>query len=387
MSDKFSRETLLFADEFVPVREALMERHGRLLEHGFMSDLFYPIRATPLSLFFDRKNDMALRESIPNPNLAELWFTKFGVRIGDYGTQETAVVPNNLSALKIADAVIEGAEPWSDWKNYSRTLDMDSPKMNVPKTRYTDTVPGSSGTLDEFAESGVTSGANPIGGKVDTIELDCSGTNNSFRGGITVSRNDVKDNNFLAVEQAYKNGGNMFYYLAGKRLIDNLVSDTTTNTDDRDDLDLATPDHKYLEALVEVIKGKFKGDQFNTADTMFINPSDASKVIITAHADGGPWPFLDKRVLRNDNDTDVINNGGLASALGLKNVWETPQISAGTVMITKRDVAQTVGLYEDLTIENLDQVAGGKFNSELVLRFDVKEADENGAYKITNFTA
>jgi hypothetical protein len=390
-SDKLNRDALLMDSEYDTIREALEERQSRIFENtGKQTDLYYPIRATRFSLFFDRKNDKALRETITNPNLPHIWFHKFGVRIGEFAghsTQETTVVPNSLSTLKIADSVIEGAEPYSDWKQYSRTLEMDAPKQNVPKTRYTDNVPGTTGTIEEFAEGGAAAGVTPLGGKVDTIELDCSGTNNSYRGGITVSRNDVKDNNFLAVEQAYKNAGNQLYYLCGVRIIDALVADTTTNTDDRDDLDLATPDHKYLEALIDVIRSKFKGSQRNTADTMFINPSDASEVIRTAHADGGPWPFLDKRILRQDNDSDVVNNSGLAAALGLRNVWETPQITAGTVMITKRDVAQVVGIREDLTIENLDQLPGGKYNSELVLRFDVKEADESGAYKITNFTA
>lgn len=385
---KIQRDTVLFDQEFVNIREALETRQSRLMDNGIVSDLWYPIRATRLSLFYDRKSDNALKESIPNQNLPALWFHKFGVRMGEYAgnsTQETTVVPNSLSTLKISDLIVEGAEPWSDWKQYSNSIDMDSPKVNVPKTRYTDTVPGASGTIEEFAEGGAASGATPIGGKIETIELDCSGTNNSYRGTITVSRNDVKDNNFLAVEQAYKNGGNTFYYYAGKRIIDRLVADTTTNTDTRANLDLATSDNSFLEALVKVVRGEFKGTQRNTPDTMFIHPQDAADTIRQASANGNGYPFLDKRILRSDTDSDVVNDSGLAVALGLRNVWETPQISQGTVMITKRDVAQTVGIREDLTIENLDQVAGGKYNSELVLRFDVKEADENGAYKITSF--
>ena len=54
-------------------------------------------------------------------------------------------------------------------------------------------------------------------------------------------------------------------------------------------------------------------------------------------------------------------------------------------MITKRDVAQVVGLREDLTIENYDMTVGGIYDSDLVMRFDVQKADENGAYKITSY--
>jgi len=281
---------------------------------------------------------------------------------------------------------LEGAEPYSDWKQYSRLIEMDAPKVNVPKTRYTDQLGGGLGTafnLDIFKESG---GKPPvIGGKMEPISLDCSNTKNSFRGTIRVERNDVKDNNFLAVEQPLKNAGNLFYYLAGKRILDTLVADTTTNTDTKANLDFATPIHSEFESLSQVIRSIFRGTQRNTADTMFINPTDAWTTIATSTGASGSYLFLDKRVLRDDNNSDVVNNSGLAAALGLKNVYETPQITAGTVMITKRDVAQVVGLREDLTIENYDMTVGGLYDSDLVLRFDVQQADENGSYKITGF--
>jgi hypothetical protein len=302
-----------------------------------------------------------------------------------HAVKETVAIPNTLSILKIADEIIEGAEPYSDWKQYSRLVEMDAPKVNVPKTRYTDMVGGSPATLtmDVYAEAG---GKPPIiGGKMEPISLDCSGTNNSFRGTIRVERNDVKDNNFLAVEQPLKNAGNLFYYLAGVRVINRLVTDTTTNTGTKASLQLGSTVHSELEALMNVIRSKFRGTQRNTADTMFINPVDAFNTAVKSSGASGSWPFLDKRILREDNDKDVVNNSGLAAALGLKNVWETPQITAGTVMITKRDVAQVVGLREDLTIENYDMTVGGLYDSDLVIRFDVKEADENGAFRITSF--
>ena len=173
--------------------------------------------------------------------------------------------------------------------------------------------------------------------------------------------------------------------MAGVRLIDAMIADTTVNTADKTTLDLPTEVHSELEALFNVIRAKFRGDQRNTADTMFINPTDAFNTAAKSTGASGSYPFLDKRLLRDDTDSDVVNNSGLAAALGLKNVWETPQIAQGTVIITKRDVAQCVGLREDLTIENYDMTVGGLYDSDLVIRFDVKEADENGVFKITNY--
>ena len=388
-----SRQSLLYSDEFFGIREALGNAAELYQEAGKPWNYWKPIRETPLKLFFDKSKN-SMMDMRPNPNLSRIWHEWYGLRVGDmagrggHPIRETVNIPNTLSILKIADEIIEGAEPWSDWKQYSRLVQMDAPKVNVPKTAYTDTFGGELGgsatnSIDIYAEA---SGKPAlIGGKMEPIELDCSNTKNSFRGTIRVERNDVKDNNFLAVEQPLKNAGNLFYYLCGVRVISRLVTDTTVNTDDKVDLDLATPVHAELEAIFNVIRAKMRGDQRNTADTMFINPTDAFNTVAKSSGASGSWPFLDKRILRDDNNADVVNNSGLASALGLKNVWETPQLAAGTVMITKRDVAQVVGLREDLTIENYDLTVGGIYDSDLVLRFDVKEANENGAFKITSF--
>lgn len=389
--ETISRSILLESDAFMGIREALNHASEGYQSQGKTWDFWKPIRETPLGVFFD-KSDGSMESMKLNPNLSRIWHERYGISIGDFAAhggnavRETVSVPNTLSILKIADEIIEGAEPYSDWKQYSRLIEMDAPKVNVPKTRYTDQLGGGLGTafnLNIFKESG---GKPPmIGGKMEPIELDTSNTKNSFRGTIRVERNDVKDNNFLAVEQPLKNAGNLFYFLAGKRVIDQLVTDTATNTDTRANLDFATPIHSQFEAISQVIRSIFKGTQRNTADTMFIHPQDAWTTIATSTGASGSYLFLDKRVLRDDNNSDVVNNSGLAAALGLKNVYETPQITQGTVMITKRDVAQCVGLREDLTIENYDMTVGGLYDSDLVIRFDVKEADENGAYKITSF--
>ena len=388
--DKFTRSSILDLPEFNHIKETL-QVHAEIRQNaGEDFNIWKPIRETPLKLFFDKTDD-AMLNNRANPHLPEIWKQTFGIRIGEYAKnnvdgrlKETVSVPNTLSALKIADEIIEGAEPWSDWKQYSHLINMDTPKQNVPKTRYTNQVGGASAdSINIFKEAG---GKPPvIGGKMETIELDCSNTSNSFRGTIQVERNDVKDNNFLAVEQPLKNGGNLYYYLAGKRIIDQHVSDTTTNTDTRANLDLATSVHSEFEALSNVIRSQFPGTQRNRADTMFINPADAHQAIATSTGASGSYPFLSRFILGPTDDRDVVNNSGLAGALGLKNVWETPQITSGTVMITKRDVAQVVGVREDLTLENFDLTVGGLYNTDLVMRFDVQQADENGAYKVTSF--
>lgn len=383
-----NRQSIFQSKEFAHIRETLTYA----TQAGYIPDPYYPIRNTPLQAFFSSGKN-ALKEMEPNPYLDEIWKQAFGIRIGDYATdnvggqklQETVAVPNTLSALKIADIIVEGAEPWSDWKQYAHLISMDTPKVNVPRTRYTDNVGGgSSDSIDIFKEAGG-KGTPLQGGQAEPIELDCSGTKNSYRTTVQVLRNDVKDNNFLAVEQALKNAGNNIYYLVGKKIISTINTNTGTNTDTRANLDLGTSVHSEFEALSNVIRSIFPGTQRNTADTMFIHPADAYQAIATSTGASGTYPFLSRFILGPTDDKDVVNNSGLAGALGLKNVWETPQQTSGTVTITKRDVSHIVGLREDLTLENYDQTVGGLYNTDLVMRFDVQEGYEDGSYKITSF--
>ncbi len=394
---KHNRQSILQLKEMAHVQEALVASAEAQQRAGKPFDIFRPIRETPLSVFFDRASSNGFEEGKLNPNLPTIWKHRYGIRIGDEARgnmriagkelRETVSVPNSLSALKIADEILEGAEPWSDWKQYARLIDMDAPKVNVPLTKYTDTVggdPANQKGLDIYTEAG---GVPPaIGGKVTTVELDTSGTNNSFRGTLSVQRNDVKDNNFLAVEQSLKNAGNEFYFMVGKKIIDVLANSNNVPFEPKVDLASDTPVQIELEALVEVIRSRFPGQQRNRADTMFINPSDAALTVKTAST-GGFYPFFSRFELGPTDDTDVINNSGLAQSLGLRAVWETPQIDAGTVIITKRDIAEVVGLREDLTIENFDLSVGGLYQSDLVIRIDVQEAHSDvGAFKITSYS-
>lgn len=382
--------------EMAHIKEALQLGAEARMAQGRPFDVLKPIRETPLSVFYDRADPHSFENEKLNPYLDNIWFSRYGIRIGDMAStnpyiggrqlRETVSIPNSLSALKIADEILEGAEPWSDWKQYARLIDMDTPRVNVPITKYTDTVGGSIGDqkgLDIYAEAGGTPPA--IGGKVETVELDTSGTNNSFRGTIAVNRNDVKDNNFLAVEQSLKNAGNEFYFMVGVKIIDVLTSSTVVPTDTKANLALTVPVQAEFEALIEVVRSRFPGSQRNRADTMFINPSDAALAVKTAGTNG-EWPFLSRFIVGPTDNTDVVNNSGLAAALGLRNVWETPQIVVGTVLVTKRDIAEVVGLREDLTIENFDLSVGGLYESDLLIRIDVEEAHSDvGAFNITAF--
>ena len=138
---RHNRQTILQLKEMAHVQEALQVSAEVRQSQGERFDLFKPIRETPISVFID-PSDGSFQEGRLNPNLTTIWKHRYGIRMGDEARgnmriggrelKETVSVPNSLSALKIADEILEGAEPWSDWKQYSRLIDMETPKGNGP---------------------------------------------------------------------------------------------------------------------------------------------------------------------------------------------------------------------------------------------------------------
>ena len=375
-------------DEMQPIRQSLQESYmmsgGSWGKTGWLT----PIRAIPFDRYFEKK-DESMENMKLNPNLPRIMHEKFGLHIGDYtkrpGIQESVNIPSTLIALKIADMVVEGAEPYSQWKEYNRVVDMPTPFFNVPKDKYTDWI--GNDTINRFKSNS----GSPLdmGGQEKAIVFNCQGDNNYYRSSLSIKRNDIRQNKFLAVEQNLKNAGAVWYYGVGQLIITTLINNTTTYTGTRASLQLSTSVHSYLEALSNAIRNQMLATQRNRADTLFINGGDAWKTIATATivpggGGGGYYPFLDNTMLA-PGDEDVVNNSGMAKALGLKRAWETPQISSGTVMIIKKDVAQLVGLWQDLEIEDFDMTVAGITQSALSMQFDIQQGWEQGGYKITSY--
>ncbi len=377
-----SRAKIFKSEEFAPLRENLL--YANELRGGDWNPLL-PIRATPFQAFFKYKDKHGFAETILNPDLPRIMHEEFGWKIGDYsrgasgGLAEAVSIPKTLVALKIADMVIEGAEPYSQWKEYIRVVDMPTPQFNVPIDKYTDWI-----GHDEFEIYRATEGG-PIdmGGETKAVQLNTEDNNGYYRAKVGIRRNDIRDNKFLAVEQNLKNSGAAWYFGLGKKIIDFYISNAT-NTDLRTGLELAIPIHSELEALVNVIRNQFPGTQLNRADMAFLHPGDAFQTVVKSTGASGIYPFIDNRMLA-PNDEDVINNSGMAKALGLKRVFETPQATENTVVIVKRDIAAVFGLHQDLEIENFDMTVSGLTESALSMRLDIKLAHTEGLFTITSF--
>lgn len=375
-----SRASIFKSEDFAQMRENLVHVNE---QRGGDWNPTLPIRNMPFEAFFDKTKKDSFKETIINPNLPEIMKNEFGVRVGDYakgsGYSEAVSIPKTLVALKIADMVVEGAEPYSQWKEYVRVVDMPTPTFNVPIDKYTDWVGHDDFDIFKATEGGPVD----MGGQITAVALNTEDNNGYYRAKVGIRRNDIRDNKFLAVEQNLKNAGAAWYYGLGKKILDFYIANAS-NTDTRADLDLAIDIHSELEALVNVVRNKFPGELLNRADTAFFHPADAYQTVVKTTGASGIYPFLDNRMLA-PNDEDVINNSGMAKALGLKRAFETPQSTEDTVIILKRDIAAILGLHQDLEIENFDMTVSGLTESALSMRFDLQQAHPEGLYTITSY--
>ena len=367
-------------DETATLKEALLQANNLRMQNGMQFNPTLPIRMIPFQAYFDKTDNHPMENDAINPELPRILHERFGVHIGDYSlNRETVQIPSNLVNLKIADMVIEGAEPYSQWKEYIRVVDMPTPLFNVPVDKYSDWL-----GFDDFDRFKAVDG-EPVdmGGKSRAVPLNTENDNGYYRAKLGIKRNDIRDNKFLAVEQNLKNAGAVWYYGLGKKIIDTYVTNAV-NTGTRASLELTTSVHSQLESLVNVIRNQFPGTLLNRADTAFFHPSNAFETVVTSTGASGIYPFLDNRMLA-PQDQDVINNSGLSKALGLKRAWETPQATDNTVVIVKRDISHIFGLYQDLEIEDFDMTVSGITNSALSMRFDIQKAHDEGLFTITAF--
>lgn len=375
-----SRASIFKSEEFTELRENLIHVNE---SRGGKWNPMLPIRSMPFQAFFDKTSKSAFKETIINPDLPTIFKNEFGVRMDSFakgsGYSEAISIPKTLVALKIADMVVEGAEPYSQWKEYIRVVDMPTPTFNVPIDKYTDWV-----GQDDFDIFKATDGGPvDMGGETRAVQLNTEDNNGYFRAKVGIRRNDIRDNKFLAVEQNLKNAGAAWYFALGKKILNFYIANAT-NTDTLANLDLPTPIHSELEGLVNVIRNQFPGTLLNRADTAFFHPSDAFQTVVKSTGASGIYPFMDNRMLA-PMDEDVINNSGMAKALGLKRAFETPQSTANTVIIIKRDIAAVLGLHQDLEIENFDATVSGLTESSLSMRFDIQQAHAEGLFTITSY--
>ncbi len=288
--------------------------------------------------------------------------------------RETLSITTALAQLKVADLVIEGAEPYGFWKSVWRVEQMDQPKLNIPLSSSADLF----GNLEDI--KGTDQSLPKVeGGKVTSLAFDTSGDAGYYRLAAQVKRNWLRDNNFRAIELHLKQVGEAWYYNVGKYLWNqHSTAQTTTGTK----ASLYGSSATRLQALINVIESQIPNSRF-TPDSMIIHPTDAYNTKVEQWGTGGPIPLISS--LYFDKDHANGTEPGFAQLLNINAVWRTPWASQGTVLVYQKDKNFIIGLRQDLEFEDFGDTLMGLQGAVTSMRFDKQMAFVNSGYKVTSY--
>lgn len=358
MSNSNISRNLLYMDD--PHVDGIKKLTETLTNCGVDPGLF--IRTIPLKALVKNLETDEMRSEIP------------GLRSIFPQIKETLSISSGLAQVKVADIVLEGAEPFGFWKQVWRVEQMDTPKLSIPKSSSSDLIP-------YLADLKYTDGTGKKieGGSIGSIDFDCADDKGYYAVAAQVKRNWLRDNNFRALEVHLRQLGEAWYYRIGEYLFQRQAALITTYTDTKANLDGAS--NTNLEAIINVLESKIPGQRY-TADTVIMNPTDAYSTKVQQWGTAGPIPLLSSQYF--DRQGTNVSSIGLANLLGVNNVWVTPWATAGTILAFSKDKNFIVGLRQDLEFEDWNDTLKGLVGSATSMRFDQQLGYEAAGYKITS---
>jgi len=349
--------SLLYSDELDEIK------HLRETLYNSNVDPADFIRKIPLAAIVKDFESNKVRSEIP------------GLRSVFPQLKETVAITTALAQLKIADTVLEGAEPYGYWKDVWRVEMMDTPKLSVPKSTSSDLVP----SLEDIKGTDGTP-AKIEGGQFTSIDFDCSDDKGYYRVAAQIKRNWLKDNNFRAIETHLKQLGEAWYYRLGGFLFTAHAAGVTVSTDTKANLDGVS--NTFLEALINMVEAKIPANRF-TPDTIIMHPNDAYATKVEQWGTAGPIPLVSNQYF--DRNATNVNNSGFAAVTGVKNVWITPWATENTVLCFQKEKGFIIGLRQDLEFEDFDDNLMGLQGAVTSMRIDKQIGYETSNYKATSF--
>lgn len=244
---------------------------------------------------------------------------------------------------------------------------MDAPKIEIPIIDRLDFV---------FKPGGQRASAQSMGGQIPKAELDASGETGMYRGEINIPKSWIRDSNFAAVEETLNVAGQAVAVTVEKKVIDDLISNAS-QTDTKANLDGVSA--LFFEAFVEVVDNKLPTNGF-ICDTAVFHPADYAALVRENSSGNFPWYnslYRDKVAGR-----DGLFFQGVRSPVKII-VADADAATVDTVMFYNKLKALALGIRQDLTIEDFDDVRQGIEGAVLTMQFVTAEIRDKAAYKAT----
>lgn len=284
---------------------------------------------------------------------------------------ETVMVSTSLFQQKIADDVLAGSEVMADWRQMAKIVDMDASKIEIPIRDRADF---------QFNTGGQRAPARSMGGQIPSAELDASNETGMYRGAIDIPKHWIRDSNFNAIQETLTTVGEAVSVKVQKVLIDALISnasqtDTKANVDGTNSI--------FMEAFINVIDNLIPSNKFY-CDTAVFHPADFAAARYEASAAAGGFPWLQNFYQDKVGGATGLKFGGIKGGVDII-IGDADAATENTVMFYNKNKYLALGIRQDLTIEDFDDVREGIEGAAVTMQFVTAELRDLAAYKVTSW--
>ena len=286
------------------------------------------------------------------------------VTIRDIPLKKLAVgYDDELVAAKVYDTVVRGA--WEDenlWRRAANVIYMTSEIERVPAI-----------TPDAFEFKEWTRGAavQEGGGSFWHVELDCSDDDGLYAADVPLSKSFVKRRGFDAVEQALACMGQA----AGRLILQAIRTELLADVDSTMTDTMANYGNGHYKALVKM--ESLIATVGMSPNIALINPAEGYDVGIS--------DYFIRESYYNAARGIPVDLHSIGSLFGRIPILRHRDITAASMIMGRSDAMAFVGIMEDITIEDYDDVRHGMLGSVVSLQFDVASGkDATGPTGATN---
>ena len=267
-------------------------------------------------------------------------------------------VDAGLIAVRLLDAVIQGAEYSDIWRQMARVEPMDAPKVEVSLISPDD-------FMIRKGRRGVAS--RTTGGGFDRVELDCSEDKGLYRVDLDMSRTWLRDNGPGKLDEALRAAGQALSLQIATDImvkyetdVDATMTDTVTNWGGA-----ATAHYKALVKAGALIRKK--GMQ---PSAVLVNPDEETDILSSDY-------FIRQDYARVAHALPLPENQGVIGYMwGDKPIISTPAVTAAKMTIACVEKAVIIGTRQDVQIDNYVDIRQGLEGAVISFQADLKSGKD-----------
>jgi len=265
---------------------------------------------------------------------------------------ETVGVEPTLIAQKLMDNVIIGQDFVPLWNKISRVVTMDVNKVEQPIISYGDFKVKKGGTGGHIRTSG---------GFFSNVELDTSDEQGMYRVEVALRKTWIRDNKWSAVEESFRAAGQTMY----DEVLLSIITKYLADVDSTMTAALSAWGNSHYKAFVKMVSLISAKKMY--PDLILIHPDELYDLGIQDY-------FIHQNYSALAGKVQITPTSGLFGYLFPNDIpiYFHPNVTAASMICADSQRAAVLGVRQDLTIENFDNVIEGEEGAVVSMQWDVK---------------